>query len=229
MKKQGTLSLRIYLRKFMLKKIFNFFLLFSLLSIFSIALTEYLVVSKTSQYIYTQTQDIPDTKVWLVLGTSKYIADGRRNLFYIYRLDAVKDLYDAEKIEYILVSGDNSTQQYNETDTMKRDLIEMWIPEDKIYGDYAGFRTLDSVVRAKEIFGQSEYIIISQGFHLERALYLAQSEGIEAIWYPAQDVPVRLAPRVWIRERLARVKMMLDIMLWVEPKFWGERIEIGGL
>lgn len=64
---------------------------------------------------------------------------------------------------------------------MKVDLITMGIPEEKIYGDYAGFRTLDSVVRAKEIFGQSEYTIITQKFHLERALYLAHSKGIDAI------------------------------------------------
>jgi len=135
-------------------------------------------------------------------------------------------LYDNEKIEYILVSWDNSTQQYNETDFMIRDLIATWIPEEKIYGDYAGFRTLDSIIRAREVFGQESYIIISQEFHLERALFLAKSKGIEAIWYVAKDVPVRRAPRVWIRERLARVKMMIDIIFWVEPKFLGEAIVI---
>jgi len=125
------------------------------------------------------------------------------------------------------VSGDNGTVEYNETDTMKEDLVEMGIPEEKIYGDYAGFRTLDSVVRAKEIFGQEKYTLISQRFHLERALFLAHSEGVDAIGYAARDVPVRLAPRVWIRERLARVKMMLDIIFGVKPKFGGERVEIG--
>ena len=210
----------------MRKNLLKSCIIFLCASLCAIFLADYLVEEKTRDKIFTNISELPEKKVWLVLGTSKYIADGRRNLFYLYRLDAVKNLYDAEKIEYILVSGDNSTQQYNETDTMKRDLIDMWIPEEKIYGDYAGFRTLDSVVRAKEIFGQSEYIIVTQEFHLERALYLAQSEGIDAIWYPARDVPVRLAPRVWVRERLARVKMMIDIIFWVEPKFWGESVEI---
>jgi len=163
----------------------------------------------------------------VVLGTSKYIADGRRNLFYVYRLDAVKELYDTGKIDFVLVSGDNGTVEYNETDTMKTDLIAMGIPEEKIYGDYAGFRTLDSIVRAKEIFGQSQYTIVTQEFHLERALFLAHSEGINAIGYGAKDVPVKLAPRVWVRERLARVKMMFDIVFGVEPRFGGERIDIG--
>lgn len=170
---------------------------------------------------------MPKNKVGLILWTSKYIADGRRNLFYLYRIDAIKELYDAGKIEYILVSGDNSTEKYNETDTIKNDLVDLWIPENKIYWDYAGFRTLDSVVRAKEIFWQSKYTIVTQKFHLERAIFLAKTEGVDAIWYTAKDVPVKLAPRVWIRERLARVKMMLDIIFWKQPKFGGEIIEIG--
>jgi len=189
--------------------------------------SDFFTIQNTQKNIYSDITEIPKNKVWLVLWTSKYIVDGRRNLFYIYRLNAVVDLYEAEKIDFVLVSWDNSTAQYNETDSMKTDLVELWIPEEKIYGDYAGFRTLDSVVRAKEIFGQSEYTIITQKFHLERAIFLAKSEGIDAIGYPAKDVPVSRAPRVWGRERLARVKMMIDIAIWVEPKFWGEAIGIG--
>lgn len=197
------------------------------ISIWSIIVSDILTVYTTQDYIYNSIENLPKNKVGLVLWTSKYIADGRRNLFYIYRIEAIQELYKTGKIEYILVSGDNSTQQYNETDSMRDDLIDLWIPEDKIYGDYAGFRTLDSVVRAKEIFRQSEYTIITQKFHLERAIFLAESEWIDAVWYPAKDVPIKLAPRVWIRERLARVKMMLDIIIWVEPKFGGESIRIG--
>lgn len=143
--------------------------------------SDILTSTRTQKYIYTELSEVPENKVGLVLGTSKYIADGRRNLFYLYRLDAVKELYDAKKIDSIIVSGDNSTVQYNETDTMKTDLIAMGIPEEKIYGDYAGFRTLDSVVRAKEIFGQASYTIVTQEFHLQRAIFLARHEGIEAV------------------------------------------------
>lgn len=206
-----------------IKILFSFFILTIWLIIGSDFLTNFV----SQKYIYTSVSELPDNKVGMVLGTSKYIADGRRNLFYLYRLQAAKQLYDTGKIDNIIVSGDNSTIQYNETDTMKADLIEMWIPEEKIYGDYAGFRTLDSVVRARDIFGQSQFTIVSQEFHLQRAIFLAHHEGIDAIWYAARDVPVQLAPRVWIRERLARVKMMLDIILWVEPKFWGDMVEVG--
>lgn len=210
-----------------LKVILKSFIVLVLIMIWIIFVSDYATKTTTKNDIYSDIEKFPNNKVWLVLWTSKYIADGRRNLFYLYRISGAKALYDAKKIEYILVSWDNSTEQYNETDAMREDLIDVWIPEEKIYGDYAGFRTLDSVVRAKEIFGQESYTIITQKFHLERAIFLAKSEGIDAIWFTARDVPVSRAPRVWIRERLARVKMMMDIALWVEPKFGGEAIEIG--
>lgn len=209
-----------------MKKFLKILIFLFILSLWLIIVSDMLTTQTTQENIYSSLEDVPKNKVGLVLWTSKYIADGRRNLFYLYRIQATRDLYDARKIEYILVSWDNSTEQYNETDTMKEDLIDLWIPSEKIYGDYAGFRTLDSVVRAREIFGQSEYTIITQKFHLERALFLAQSEGIDAIWFTAKDVPVKLAPRVWIRERFARVKMMMDIVVGKDPKFWGESIEI---
>lgn len=191
-----------------------------------IFVSDYVVRSSTAGNIYDSVDNIPERRVGLVLGTSKYVADGRRNLFYLFRLQAAKDLYDEGKISYIIVSWDNATPEYNETDTMKRDLIDMWVPEENIYGDYAGFRTLDSIVRAKEIFDQNTYTVISQEFHLQRALFLAQNFDINVVWYTANDVPVSMSPRVWVRERLARVKMMFDIAVWTKPKFWGESINI---
>lgn len=202
------------------------FTLFILLSLWAIFVSDYLTISQTKDKIYDSVTEIPVNKVGLVLWTSKYISEGRLNWFYTRRINAAVDLHQAGKIEFVLVSWDNATEQYNETDTMREDLINLWIPEDKIYWDYAGFRTLDSVVRAKEIFGQESYTIITQEFHLERAIYIARSQGINAIGYEAREVAVSRAPRVWIRERLARVKMMIDIVLWVEPKFGWEKIDI---
>lgn len=210
-----------------MRKIIKIFIFFFICSIWSIIASDLITVSQTKSDIYSSVSELPENKVWLLLGTSKYTSGGRRNLFYLYRIRAAHELYENEKIEYILVSGDNSTQQYNETDTMVTDLIELWVPEEKIYGDYAGFRTLDSVIRAREIFGQSEYTIISQEFHLQRAVFIAKQKWIDAVGFAARDVPVWLAPRVWIRERLARVKMMIDIIFQIKPKFLGEEIEIG--
>ena len=103
----------------------------------------------------------------------------------------------------------------------------MEIPEDKIILDYAGFRTLDSVVRAKEIFGQNSITIISQPFHNERAIYLANNYGIEAIGYNAQDVEYwKKKLKIHGREYLARVKMFIDLCTGKQPKFLGEKIVI---
>jgi SanA protein len=176
---------------------------------------------KAKGFTYNNLDLIPKNKVGLVLGASKFAANGNINLFYLYRLNAADKLFKAGKIEYILVSGDNSRTDYDEPSDFKNDLIARGIPEDKIYLDYAGFRTLDSVIRAKEIFGQSSITIISQKFHNERAIYLANHFEIKAIAFNADDVYKRP-----IREYLARAKAQLDLIFNVEPKFLGPKISI---
>ena len=162
----------------------------------------------------------------MLLGTSKTLPSGYKNYYFYYRIDAAEKLYKSGKIEYIIVSGDNSRKDYNEPEDMKNELINRGIPADKIYEDFAGFRTLDSVVRAKEIFGQNSYIIISQKFHNERAVYLAQKNGIEAFGFNAKDVNKYAGIKTKIREYLARTKVFVDFFIGKEPKFGGEKIEI---
>ena len=184
------------------------------------------VVNNAKDNIYSNTLNTPKNKVGLVLGTSKYLNHGTLNLFYKYRIAAAIKLFNAGKIEYIIVSGDNGREGYDEPSDMMRDLIAAGIPKDKIYPDYAGFRTLDSVVRSKEIFGQEKVTIISQQFHNERALYIARKKGINAIGFNAQDVPKSLGRSVYQREYFARVKMMLDLFLHKNPKYLGEKITV---
>jgi SanA protein len=176
---------------------------------------------KTRHQVYDSVNAIPKNKVGLLLGTGKYAASGNINLFYKYRIDAVVKLYKAGKIEYILVSGDNSRKDYDEPTDFKKDLIAQGIPEDRIFLDYAGFRTLDSVVRAKEIFGQTSITIISQKFHNQRAIYIAKQYGIDAVGFNAKDVY-----NSHFREYLARSKASLDLVFNVQPKFLGEKIVI---
>lgn len=176
---------------------------------------------KTRYQVYDSVNAIPKNKVGLLLGTGKYAASGNINLFYKYRIDAVVKLYKAGKIEYILVSGDNSRKDYDEPTDFKKDLIAKGIPEDKIFLDYAGFRTLDSVVRAKEIFGQTSITIISQKFHNQRAIYIAKQYSINAVGFNAKDVY-----NSHFREYLARSKASLDLVFNVQPKFLGEKIVI---
>ncbi|RYM33442.1 vancomycin high temperature exclusion protein [Brumimicrobium glaciale] len=169
---------------------------------------------------------IESNKVGLLLGTSKYRAEGGINLYFKYRIDAAVRLYESGKINFILVSGDNSTEYYNEPEAFKAELIKRGIPVEKIFLDYAGFRTLDSVVRAKEVFGQSRITIISQKFHNERAIYLAEHYGLNAIAYNAKDVSKNYGFKTQVREYFARSKAILDVLFGVEPKFLGDKIEI---
>lgn len=197
-----------------------------LLIAFSIISIDYYVSKQTSEKIYTQVNNIPQHKVGLLLGTSKYLSSGHINLYYKYRIEAATQLYRSGKIKFILISGDNGSKSYNEPELMKQDLIENNIPESNIFLDYAGFRTLDSVLRAQKIFGQNTFTVISQEFHNERALYLAHHFNIKAIAFSAKDVKLNYGFKTQLREKLARCKMMLDLLFKVEPKYLGDSIKI---
>ena len=192
-----------------------------------VVLNYYHVNAKAGPQLYQDLASVPAHKVGLVLGTSKHLANGQSNLFYRYRLEAAYDLYTAGKVEYLLLSGDNGTKYYNEPADMQADLIAMGVPEDRIYLDYAGFRTLDSVVRAKAVFGQSAMICISQPFHLARAVYIGQCKDIQLSGYTARSVNPAYGRTVQLREYLARVKMQLDLLFGKEPRFYGDPIQIG--
>ncbi|WP_291724212.1 vancomycin high temperature exclusion protein [Bernardetia sp.] len=192
----------------------------------SISIAEYLIKSTTKESLYYDINEVPKRKVGLLLGTIKTLPNGNKNLYYKYRIEAATRLYNTGKIEYIIVSGDNSRKDYNEPEDMKNDLVDRGIPENKIFMDFAGFRTLDSVVRAREIFGQSTFMVISQKFHNERAIYLAHLEGMEVIGFNAKDVSGRYGLKTKIREKLARVKVFIDYLTGKEPKFLGKKIKI---
>ncbi len=175
---------------------------------------------------YSDITLIPKNKVGLVLGTASRLVEGGVNPYYAHRIGATIELYKAGKIDYVLVSGDNGTIYYNEPATIKNDLIAGGIPADKIFLDYAGFRTLDSVVRAKEVFGLDKVTIISQEFHNERAIYLGSHKGLDAIGFNARDIDGSEALKVHFREYFARVKVFVDLLLNTQPRFYGDKIEI---
>lgn len=163
--------------------------------------------------------------VALVLGTGRNLGNGRINMYYQYRLEAAEALYKSGKVNYLLLSGDNGSVYYNEPKTMKRDLVARGIPAERIYLDYAGFRTLDSVIRCRAVFGQQRFLIVSQGFHTARAVHIARYLGMDAESFDAQSVA--MSPRMWLREKLARFKMVLDLLWGTQPKFLGPAVHIG--
>jgi SanA protein len=183
------------------------------------------IEARAAGRVFESLQATPAREVGLVLGTSKY-ANGRLNSFYSARIRAAAELYQAGKIKAILVSGDNGRADYNEPEQMKADLVALGVPAEYITADYAGFRTLDSIYRAGEVFGLSSYIVVSQEFHLERAIYLADQRGHDVIGYAARTPSGYWGRRVRAREVLARAMAIVDVALLREPRFLGEAVQV---
>ena len=181
---------------------------------------------RTSDRVYSDVKSIPFNKVGLLLGTSKYLKSGQVNQFFENRIVAAVELYKAGKIKKIVISGDNSRSDYNEPQDMKDELVKRGVKAGDIYLDYAGFRTYDSVYRMSAIFGQQSFTIISQEFHNRRAVYIASSLGLEAVGFNAAEVSAYNSFRTKVREKFARVKVLLDFAFGKKPKFLGEKISI---
>ncbi|PJG83168.1 hypothetical protein CVP04_07160 [Caviibacterium pharyngocola] len=171
------------------------------------------------QGIYTNVDTIPNRPYGVVLGTSKYFAKNTPNLFYSNRLSAANELFKNRKVDYLLLSGDNRTVEYNEPRTMFKDLRKMGVPEAFMYMDFAGFRTLDSVIRADQVFKAHSITIITQKFHCERALFIAKYHNIDAICFAA-DYPEGYT-FVRFREFFARLQAVWDLLVEKEPHFLG--------
>ncbi|MFH0519011.1 vancomycin high temperature exclusion protein [Streptomyces sp. M41] len=165
--------------------------------------------------------DVPRTEVAVVFGAGLW--GGEPSPYLAHRLDAAADLYRAGRIEVVLVTGDNSRQDYDEPDAMRAYLTRHGVPDSRIVSDYAGFDTWDSCVRAKKIFGVDEAVLISQGFHIRRAVALCQEAGVasygvgvdakhDATWYYGGT-----------REIFAAGKAALDALFEPDPRFLGPR------
>ena len=184
------------------------------------------VASVAQAHVYQSVEEVPARRVALVLGTAKYAPSGNVNRFYARRLQAAVELYRTGVVTRILVSGDNSRPGYDEPTFMMEDLVALGIPEEHIARDFAGFRTLDSVIRAHEVFGLEGFIAVSQEFHCLRAVYLARAIGLDAVGYCAEDVGGATGLKVRPREGAARSMAVLDRALGTQPKFLGDPIEI---
>jgi SanA protein len=178
--------------------------------------------------VKSQLAALEPAPVALVLGTSRQLVGGGDNAFYFARIKAAAALFTSGKVRGLIVSGDNRTHGYNEPAMMKADLIAAGVPAQYITQDFAGFRTLDSVIRAKAVFGQDRLIVVSQEFHAKRAVFIAQHAGIEAQGFAAEQPAWHWQLRVRAREVLARAAVCLD--LWVlnrRPHFLGKREPVG--
>lgn len=206
---KATTKKRISLRK-------RLFMMGLLLAALPVGLNLHMIVT-THHALYTDLQKLPKTRYGLVLGTSPLMTDGNTNLFYQYRILAAAELFKEHKIEKILISGHHDSIHYSEPREMKADLIKLGVPESALITDGAGYRTLDSIVRAREVFGLQHFTIISQRDHNYRAAFIARAKGMDVNAYCAAMPPADASLKVGSREFLARVKAYLDLYVWHTP------------
>ncbi len=185
------------------------------------------VYFSTKSNIYQDPTYLPYNKVGLIPGCNKYISKGVINKFYQERIYAGVMLFNSGKIDYILVSGDNAHASYDEPREMKNSLIDAGIPKEKIYSDYAGFRTLDTIVRAKEVFQLERVTFISQSFQNQRGVFIGNHKGIQVKAFNAGEPGVKYSIKTNTREMFAKIKMLIDLFITgKDPKFLGDKIPI---
>jgi SanA protein len=185
------------------------------------------IVSSTEDKVFSDLAKLPNHRVALVLGTSHKSVGGGPNPFFEFRIKIAGELYRLGKIDHFILSGDNSTPFYNEPIEMKKALIKEGVPPSAITLDYAGLRTLDSVVRSQAIFGQNKITIITQSFHSYRALFISDFYHIDAVAMVAEDPELDRTFKVRLREYLARTKAVLDLYIFnTAPRHMGEKEKI---
>ncbi|MES3004843.1 MAG: ElyC/SanA/YdcF family protein [Patescibacteria group bacterium] len=179
------------------------------------------VVSKS--YIYNDINDVPKAEVIIIPGAGVF-PNGALSAIFLERVDKAVELYEANKASKILVSGDNSSDAYNEVNPVRLYLISKGIPEANIFLDHAGFDTYSTMYRARDIFGVSSIIISTQSFHLPRAVFLARQLGIEASGASA-DIGSTSFRNYW-REILANEKAVINLIFKRKPQYLGDKIKI---
>jgi SanA protein len=185
------------------------------------------IVKSTEGKVYSDLSKLPEHRVALVLGTSHKMVGGQPNPYFEKRIETAATLYKLGKIDHFILSGDNRTMFYNEPWEMRKALIKAGVPETAITLDYAGLRTLDSVVRSKKIFGQDKITIITQPFHSYRALFISAFYDIDAVAMVAEEPALERSFKVRIREYFARTKAVLDLYVFkTAPRFLGRKEQI---
>ena len=162
---------------------------------------------------YDDVGGTPHRKVALLLGTSPVGRSGLPNQFFLRRIEATARLYEAGRFDRLIISGADRPEEFNEPEEMRSALVACGVPDSIMTLDGEGFRTINSILRAKDVYGADSLMIISQEFHNERALFLAKCEGIDAVAFNAENT----SSRRWrflmsVRESLARVKAVFEVL-----------------
>lgn len=190
-------------------------------------LGEFWIVARARGRVFTKIENVPTDKLGLVLGTAPKLHSGHENPFYTGRMDAAAELYSGGKVRHLILSGASRQADYDEPTAMHQSLLDRRVPESAMTLDYAGFRTLDSMARAKNVFGADRLVVVTDDFHAARSVLLARHFGIDAQVYCSKPVRLRWSFRTRVREIGARGKALLDLyVLHTKPRFPGPRVEL---
>ncbi len=172
------------------------------------------MVCAARPYIYADVAAVPRNDVALVLGTGPLTAAGHTNLHFVVRVNAAAALLKSGKAKHLLVSGDNHIRNYDEPTEMQNALLKLGVAKSQITLDYAGLRTLDSMERARKIFGQTKLTIVTEDFHAARSIFLARHFGIEPVVFCGEKLPPVWTRNMELREVAARVLAVCDVYVW---------------
>ena len=173
------------------------------------------VTGSTAQRTFHSVNKVPYREVAVVLGTSKQLVSGEENLHFKHRMEAARDLFEGGKVDHLLLSGDHkSDPHYNEPEDMKAALLALGVPESVITLDQSGMRTLDSVERAKEIWKLDTFVVVSDGFHVSRAVFIADRKELEeVVAFASEPVELEKSVKSRVREWLAQTRMTFRVAL----------------
>lgn len=189
-----------------------------------VASTNVWIILATYSDIYDTDGEFSDRKVALVLGTTDRLKSGEENPYFTSRISSAATLYKSNRVQHIILSGDNRTRFYNEPRKMQEALLGHGVPTDDITLDLAGFRTLDSIVRCQKIFGQNKIAIVTQQFHGYRALFISKYYNMDAVVVTADDISLPSSLPTRLREILARSLAVIDLyVLHRQPQLMGEK------
>jgi SanA protein len=181
----------------------------------------------TSELIYEDTESIPPAETVLILG-SKVFSDGRLSHVLEDRVLTALELYEQGKVEKFLVSGDHGKKYYDEVNAVRKFLLSRGVKAGDIFLDHAGFDTYDSFYRARDIFKVNKMIVVTQEFHLPRALYIGKSLGLDVCGLKADKRVYRANAYNNLRELFSSSKAYLEVAFNVKPHHLGEDIPITG-
>ena len=213
--------------KLIVNKVVKIVFRVSIIVVIAFVVINIYIINSTKSQIFAIQDNVTARQTALLLGARVY-DDGRLSHVMEDRALTAIQLYQSGKVDKILISGDHGTSGYDEVNTIKDYLINQNVPQENIFTDHAGFDTYDSIYRARDIFEVDSMIIVTQKFHLPRAVYIANSLGVKSIGVVADRREYRDKERNQIRESVARIKAFLNVILKAEPKFLGNKIPITG-